>query len=87
MKILDIMKLSGRSRQRNEQLLRIPPQAVDLAGNQITFIDPKSRRQIPRKHILPIPENVKPLFEKLKLSKIAYCLGDIRRAVETILAH
>lgn len=51
--------------QRIEQLVRVPPQSVDLTSNQITLLDPKGRRQIPRKHILPIPEQAKPLLEKL----------------------
>jgi integrase len=102
--------------QRIEQLVRVPPQAVDIANNQITLLDPKGRRQAPRKHILPIPEQAKPLLEKLlelnkdkqylfcnvkedshtsasELSSIVkkigqgnYCLGDIRRTVETNLA-
>jgi integrase len=63
--------------QRVEQLVRIPPQAVDMASNQITLLDPKGRRQAPRKHILPIPEQVKPLLEKLlelnKDKKYLFC--------------
>lgn len=51
--------------QRIEQLVRVPPQAVDLVNNQITLLDPKGRRQIPRRHVLPIPEQARPLLEKL----------------------
>lgn len=51
--------------QRIEQLVRVPPQAVDLVNNQITLLDPKGRRQVPRQHVLPIPEQARPLLEKL----------------------
>jgi integrase len=51
--------------QRPEQLIRIPPSAVDLVSKTITLQDLKGRRQTPRIHKLPLPDEAIPILQTL----------------------
>jgi integrase len=52
--------------QRPTQLLRVTAQQVDITGKTITLLDPKGRNRhaSPRRHVLPIHDDLLPLIER-----------------------
>lgn len=52
--------------QRPTQLLRVTPRMVDLSGATLTLLDPKGRNRHaqPRRHVLPIPEDLMAVIRK-----------------------
>lgn len=51
--------------QRPQQLIRLKASDVNLSGSTLKLLDPKGKRKQPRTHVLPIPEVVHPLLERL----------------------
>jgi integrase len=56
--------------QRPTQLLRLTSQDVDLSGGTVTLLDIKGRNRHanPRRHVLPIPDDLRPIIERRKAS-------------------
>ena len=52
--------------QRPTQLLRVTPQLVDVSGATLTLLDPKGRNRHanPRRHVLPIHEDLMPVIRR-----------------------
>lgn len=56
--------------QRPTQLLRLTAQDVDLSGGAVTLLDIKGRNRHanPRRHVLPIPDALRPVIDRRKAS-------------------
>jgi integrase len=56
--------------QRPTQLLRLTSQDVDLSGGTLTILDIKGRNRHanPRRHVLPIPDELRAIIERRKAS-------------------
>ena len=61
--LMACMYLGG---QRPTQLLRLTPRLVDLSGATVTLLDPKGRNRHanPRRHVLPIHEDLMPAIRR-----------------------
>ena len=61
--LMACMYLGG---QRPTQLLRLTPQQVDVSGATVTLLDPKGRNRHanPRRHLLPIHEDLMPVIRR-----------------------
>jgi integrase len=69
--------------QRTAQLLRVTRNDVDIKAATITLIDPKGRRERPRRHVLPLLPAALALVEKLM--KRADDLSTDKHKVEFLL--
>jgi len=61
--LMACMYLGG---QRPTQLLRLTPQLVDVSGATVTLLEPKGRNRHanPRRHVLPIHEDLTPVIRR-----------------------
>jgi integrase len=59
--LITCMYLGG---QRPTQLLRVTPRSLDISGATLTLLDPKGRNRHanPRRHVLPIHEDLMPVM-------------------------
>ena len=68
--LITCMYLGG---QRPTQLLRVTPRSVDISSATLTLLDPKGRNRHanPRRHVLPIHEDLMPVMR----SRLAHAAG------------
>jgi len=63
--------------QRLAQVLRLTALDVDMTAKTITLLDPKGRREVPRRHVLPLTQIAIALLQEIeKVRRAPWLFGD-----------